>query len=114
MIPVVEYGPNQLKLESVPIPAAGPNEVVIEIEACSVCTSDVKAWYGAPRYWGGNGQPKWIREPGVPGHEFIGHIVEPAQKSRDSRSVNASSSDMKRAPQFKSSCTGIPPRRNRR
>jgi ABC-type sugar transport system substrate-binding protein len=76
MTAVVEYGPNQLKLESVPIPTAAANEVVIEVEACGVCTSDVKAWHGAPRYWGGNGQPKWIREPVVPGHEFIGHIVE--------------------------------------
>ena len=76
MTAVVEYGPNQLKLESVPIPTAAANEVVIEVEACGVCTSDVKAWHGAPRYWGGSGQPKWIREPVVPGHEFIGHIVE--------------------------------------
>ena len=76
MTAVIEYGPNQLKLESVPIPTAGAKEVVIEIEACGVCTSDVKAWHGAPRYWGGNGQPKWIREPVIPGHEFIGHIVE--------------------------------------
>jgi Alcohol dehydrogenase GroES-like domain len=76
MTAVVEYGPNQLKLESVPIPSAAANEVIIEVEACGVCTSDVKAWHGAPRYWGGNGQPKWIREPVVPGHEFIGHIVE--------------------------------------
>jgi D-arabinose 1-dehydrogenase-like Zn-dependent alcohol dehydrogenase len=49
MTAVVEYGPGQLKLETIPIPAAAANEV----EACGVCTSDVKAWHGAPRYWGG-------------------------------------------------------------
>jgi D-arabinose 1-dehydrogenase-like Zn-dependent alcohol dehydrogenase len=52
MTAVVEYGPGQLKLETIPIPAAA-NEVTIEVEACGVCTSDVKAWHGAPRYWGG-------------------------------------------------------------
>ncbi|MBV8102195.1 MAG: hypothetical protein JOZ31_23875 [Verrucomicrobia bacterium] len=71
MTAVVEYGPNQLKLESVPIPTAAANEVLTEIEACGVCTSDVKAGHGAPRYWGGNGQPKWIREPVVPGHDLL-------------------------------------------
>jgi erythritol/L-threitol dehydrogenase len=50
---VVEFGPGQLKLETIPIPAAAANEVVIEVEACAVCTGDVKAWHGAPRYWGG-------------------------------------------------------------
>jgi D-arabinose 1-dehydrogenase-like Zn-dependent alcohol dehydrogenase len=53
MTAVIEYGPGQLKLETIPIPAAAANEVVIEVEACGVCTSDVKAWHGAPRYWGG-------------------------------------------------------------
>jgi threonine dehydrogenase-like Zn-dependent dehydrogenase len=76
MTAVVEYGPANLRLEPVPIPVASPKDLVIEIEACGVCTSDVKAWHGAPRYWGGNGQPKWIREPVIPGHEFLGHIVE--------------------------------------
>jgi len=76
MTAVVEYGPNNLRLEPVPIPVASAKDLVIEIEACGVCTSDVKAWHGAPRYWGGNGQPKWIREPVIPGHEFLGRIVE--------------------------------------
>jgi D-arabinose 1-dehydrogenase-like Zn-dependent alcohol dehydrogenase len=53
MTAVVEYGPGQLKLKTIPIPAAAANEVVIEVEACGVCTCDVKAWHGAPRYWGG-------------------------------------------------------------
>jgi L-iditol 2-dehydrogenase len=53
MTAVVEYGPSQLKLETIPIPTAATNEVIIEVEACGVCTSDVKAWHGAARYWGG-------------------------------------------------------------
>ena len=73
---VVEYGPGTLKFEEVSRPQADNDDLVIQIEACGVCTSDVKAWHGAPRYWGGSGQPKWIREPVIPGHEFLGRIVE--------------------------------------
>jgi threonine dehydrogenase-like Zn-dependent dehydrogenase len=80
---VVEYGPGELRIESVPVPTADLNDVVIEIEACGVCTSDVKAWHGAPRYWGGQGQPKWIREPVIPGHEFLGRIVEAGKDVKD-------------------------------
>jgi len=43
MTAVVEYGPANLRLEPVPIPVASPKDLVIEIEACGVCTSDVKA-----------------------------------------------------------------------
>jgi hypothetical protein len=32
MTALVEHGPNQLKLESVPIPSAAANEVVIEVD----------------------------------------------------------------------------------
>jgi D-arabinose 1-dehydrogenase-like Zn-dependent alcohol dehydrogenase len=85
MTAVVEYGPGQLKLETIPIPAAAANEVVIEVEACGVCSSDGKAWHGAPRYWGGNGQPKWIREPVVPGHELLDRTMSAPAKEPRSR-----------------------------
>lgn len=49
---------------------------MIRVDACGVCSSDVKALHGAARYWGGEGQPKFMREPVIPGHEFIGHIVD--------------------------------------
>jgi L-iditol 2-dehydrogenase len=48
MTAVVEYGPANLRLEPVPISAASAKDLIIEIEACGVCTSDVKAWH-APR-----------------------------------------------------------------
>ncbi len=36
------YSPNQpLKLEHVPIPNVGPNDVLVEVKACGVCGSDV-------------------------------------------------------------------------
>ena len=42
MTAVVEYGPSQLKLETIPIPTAAANEVIIEVEACGVCLVTLK------------------------------------------------------------------------
>ncbi len=73
---VVCHGPGDYRLETVPVPRAGKGEIVIRVEACGICAGDVKAWEGAPSFWGGDGQPKYIKEPMIPGHEFIGEIVE--------------------------------------
>ena len=27
-------------------------------------------------FWGGNGKPAWVKAPVIPGHEFIGRVVE--------------------------------------
>ncbi len=39
---VVCHGPGDYRLEEVETPRAGPGEVVIRVEACGVCASDVK------------------------------------------------------------------------
>ena len=41
---VVAYGPNDYRLEMVPTPRAGKEEVVIKVEACGICGSDIKAF----------------------------------------------------------------------
>ena len=71
---VVSYGPEDYRLEELPTPRAGPGEVVIKVEACGVCASDIKCYTGAAMFWGGE-QP-WVRPPVVAGHEFIGRVVE--------------------------------------
>lgn len=75
MMAVVAYAPLDYRLEVVPVPVLAPGEVLLKIEACGICAGDVKAWKGAPRFWGGEGQPKYIKEPVIPGHEFLGHIA---------------------------------------
>lgn len=55
-----------LKLEDVPIPEPGPNEVLVKVEACGICLSDVHLLDGtlqAPAL------------PVVPGHEAAGTIA---------------------------------------
>lgn len=59
-----------LRVEEVPTPKPGPDDVVLRLEACGICRSDWHAWQGD---W------SWIglspNLPIVPGHE-IGGVVE--------------------------------------
>lgn len=73
---LVAHAPGDYRLESVPVPRAGEGEVIIKVEACGVCAGDLKAYHGAPSFWGGEGNPPYIKAPMIPGHEFIGTVVE--------------------------------------
>ena len=72
---VVAYGPEDYRLETVPVPEAGEGEILIRVEACGVCASDIKAYRGAPKIWGGMGNEPYIRTPVIAGHEFLGTVV---------------------------------------
>ena len=73
---VVAYAPGDYRLETVPVPRAGADEIIIKVEACGICAGDIKAYVGAESFWGGAGQPPYIKAPMIPGHEFLGHVVE--------------------------------------
>lgn len=73
---VVCHGPLDYRLERAARPKAGANELVIAISACGICASDCKCHSGAAMFWGGNGQPAWVKAPVIPGHEFFGRVVE--------------------------------------
>ncbi|NDL67682.1 MDR/zinc-dependent alcohol dehydrogenase-like family protein [Anaerotalea alkaliphila] len=78
---LMAYAPGDYRFETdIPVPKAGEGEIIIKVEACGVCAGDVKAEHGAESFWGGEGQPAWIKSPMIPGHEFIGHIVEIGEK----------------------------------
>ncbi|MEV0729348.1 zinc-dependent alcohol dehydrogenase family protein [Polymorphospora sp. NPDC050346] len=57
--------PGQVALESVPDPAPGPRDVVVQVAGCGICGTDLHIMDGefAPAY------------PVVPGHEFAGEVV---------------------------------------
>ncbi|WP_083537012.1 MULTISPECIES: alcohol dehydrogenase catalytic domain-containing protein [unclassified Paenibacillus] len=73
---VVAYAPGDYRLETVDVPKAGPGEIVIRVEACGICAGDIKAYEGAPSFWGDETQPAYIKAPMIPGHEFIGFVAE--------------------------------------
>ncbi|KAK8097497.1 hypothetical protein PG984_016636 [Apiospora sp. TS-2023a] len=54
-----------LVVETVPLKLPGPGEILVKVEACGVCHSDVFAQHNA---WGAG-------FPMVPGHEFIGRVA---------------------------------------
>lgn len=73
---VMCHGPFDYRWEDVPVPSAGPGEVVIDVAACGVCASDVKCYTGAPLFWGDDDREGYVHGPVIPGHEFIGTVVE--------------------------------------
>ena len=68
--------PGRAKLRHLPTPDPGPGEVLVEIEGCGVCGSDLPVWHGRP----------WLdypRDPGNPGHEGWGRIAATGEGVRD-------------------------------
>ena len=72
---VVAYAPKDYRLETVDVPKISEEEILVRVEACGICAGDVKAFEGAPSFWGDDEQPAYIKAPMIPGHEFIGHVV---------------------------------------
>lgn len=74
---LVAYGQGEYKLETeFPTPKCGPDDIIIKTEGCGVCAGDLKCYHGAAMFWGDEVQPRWVEPPFIPGHEFLGHIVE--------------------------------------
>jgi L-iditol 2-dehydrogenase len=71
---VVSFAPGDYKVQEVNTPKVGKEELIIKVEACGVCGSDVKAYQGSAMYWGG--EDPWMKAPVIPGHEFYGTVVE--------------------------------------
>lgn len=57
-----------LRIEERPVPAPGPGQVLIQMEACGLCHTDIHAAHGD---WPVKPQP-----PFVPGHEGVGTVIE--------------------------------------
>lgn len=61
-------GPQQFSVTEVPVPQPGAGEVLIRLEGCGVCASNVEPWEGQP--WS-----TWPGAPGGMGHEGWGRIA---------------------------------------
>ena len=74
---LVAYGLGDYRLETAyPTPECGPDDIIIKTEGCGICAGDLKCQHGAPKFWGDEHQPSWVKPPFIPGHEFLGTIVE--------------------------------------
>ena len=65
----VFYGKHDLRVEEHPMPEVGPHDVLIQVEACGVCGTDVHI------YEGEKGAAE-VTPPTILGHEFSGVIRE--------------------------------------
>lgn len=73
---VVIHGPADYRLEEVPVPRAGPGEVVIKVDHAGVCASDAKCFFGAHHFWGDGERVGYAQPPITTGHEFAGQVVQ--------------------------------------
>ena len=76
MMAAVLYGPEDLKIEKVPIPAIGPEDILVRVKAALTCGTDFKVWkqgYHA----------RMIVPPAIFGHELAGIVEEAGEAVRD-------------------------------
>jgi threonine dehydrogenase-like Zn-dependent dehydrogenase len=67
---VVVERPHEVEWVELERPTAGPGEVVVRSHAAGVCRTDVEIVHGHLT------DPRWVRFPVVPGHEWSGTIAE--------------------------------------
>ncbi|AOJ03937.1 iditol 2-dehydrogenase [Burkholderia mayonis] len=72
---VVCHGPEDYRLEQVPVPKPGPDEILTEVELVGICMGDIKTFRGAPSFWGDAVQPRYVKPPMIPGHEFVCRVA---------------------------------------
>ena len=58
------YSNQDVRIEEMPVPQIGPGELLVRVEACGICGSDVMEWY------------RLDRAPLVLGHEIGGQVVK--------------------------------------
>ena len=74
---LVAYSKTDYRFEAAyPSPECGDDDIIIKTEACGICAGDLKCQHGAAMFWGDDVQPSWVKPPFIPGHEFLGFIVE--------------------------------------
>ena len=59
-----------------PCRGPGPGEALVKVEGVGICASDLKCYHGAPKFWGDENRPAWAETEVIPGHEFVGTIVQ--------------------------------------
>ena len=64
------YGPEDLRVENVELPALKEDQILIKLKACGICGSDVECFEGD------SAEGRYDIAPYTPGHEWAGEAVE--------------------------------------
>jgi 2-desacetyl-2-hydroxyethyl bacteriochlorophyllide A dehydrogenase len=65
----VLVAPQQVAIQEVSTPAPGPDQVLVRVEGCGVCGSNLPVWEGRPWF-------TYPLAPGQPGHEAWGRVAQ--------------------------------------
>lgn len=69
MLAAVYHGPNDLRVENVPVPMISNGEILIKVISASICGTDLRIFHGNHRMY----PTGTVR---IPGHEVVGAIAE--------------------------------------
>lgn len=69
MLAAVYHGPQDIRVENVPIPEITKSEILVKVSSASICGTDLRIYHGDHRMY----PPGAIR---IPGHEVAGTIAE--------------------------------------
>src|SRR3954465_8328837 len=67
---VVVEGPNRVSCREVRAPTVGPHDVLVQSREAGLCRTDIEMMTGVFT------DPRWVRFPVIPGHEWAGTVVE--------------------------------------
>lgn len=69
------YAPYDFRIDEIPVPEIGPEEILIKVEGCGICAGDIKTLHGGIRVWGTSPETCNIEAPVTGGHEFVGRVA---------------------------------------
>ena len=73
----VQMGPKQAEVRTGFLPEIGPDEVLLKMEICNICTEDYQRWLGLREF----------ETPMADGHEMVGIIVEKGRNVIDAYQI---------------------------
>lgn len=68
------YAPYDFRVDEVPVPEIGEDDILVKIGGCGICAGDIKTYHGGQRVWGATPDRALIESPCIGGHEFFGTI----------------------------------------
>lgn len=78
MLAAVYHGPQDLRVEEVPVPEFDDGEMLIKVSSASICGTDLRIFHGSHRMF----PPGTVR---IPGHEVVGEVAEIGSGLKDFR-----------------------------
>jgi L-iditol 2-dehydrogenase len=69
MLAAVYHGPHDIRVETVPKPEIGPEEILLKVLNASICGTDMRIFHGHHRKY-----PPGTQR--IPGHEMVGQIAQ--------------------------------------